>query len=56
MKTLRDLIEQTETSTNRPQMIIQPAEPVYLNISNLEADYLARKRDRIDEIKSRGWV
>lgn len=58
MQTLRQIIELSDTSIARPQLLKQPSEPVCLNLNGLEAiqeDYLAKQREKIAEIKNQGW-
>lgn len=50
--------ETTNTSHNRIRIPRKVSESIYLDLRDLEAiqeNYLAQRRERISEIKSRGW-
>jgi hypothetical protein len=51
--------ETTNTSYDRIKIPRKVSEPIYIDFRDLEAikeDHLARQRDRILEIKTRGWA
>ncbi|MBW4635951.1 MAG: hypothetical protein KME30_29940 [Iphinoe sp. HA4291-MV1] len=49
---------QISTSTNRIKLPVKIIEPIYINVQDLEAiqeEYQARQRERILDVKMRGW-
>jgi hypothetical protein len=50
--------ETTNTSYDRIKIPRKVSEPIYIDFRDLEAikeDYLAKNRERIEQIKNQGW-